>query len=112
MPRHIEPKKVEIYEDESGKQPFAIWLKGLRDPRTRRRIINRIQRLEQGNYGDCAPIGEGLLELRMFFGPGYRVYFGEASKTRIILLCGGIKDTQQQDIEQAKTHWKEFKSHG
>ena len=68
-------------------------------------------RLEQGNFGDCASVGDGVSELRMFFGPGYRVYFGEHGDVVVILLCGGDKSSQNRDIEQAKTYWKEYLSH-
>lgn len=77
----------------------------------RKRILARVKRLAQGNYGDCEPIGDGLSELRMFFGPGYRVYFGEAPDHLVILLCGGDKGSQREDINQAKAYWKEYQRH-
>ena len=70
-----------------------------------------IRRLEAGLYGDCEPVGEGVMELRLFFGPGYRVYFGEEAENLVILLCGGDKSTQRQDIETAKRYWKEHQEH-
>ena len=73
--------------------------------------LPRVSRLQQGNYGDCEPVGEGVSELRLFFGSGYRVYFGEQENHIIILLCGGGKATQAKDIEQAKTFWKDYLSH-
>ena len=85
---------------------------GLRDQKGRRFILRRISRLEQGLYGDCRPVGEGVLELRIFFGPGYRVYFGEEASRIVILLYGGDKDSQDRDIEAAKEYWKEYKDHG
>ncbi|MEH1859547.1 MAG: type II toxin-antitoxin system RelE/ParE family toxin [Nostoc sp.] len=72
--------------------------------------MQRLRRLEQGNYGDVAPIGDGLSELRMFFGSGYRVYFGEDAENIVVVLCGGDKSTQNQDIEDAKAYWKEYLS--
>lgn len=83
----------------------------LRDQQGKRRILQRLRRLEQGNYGDVAPIGDGLSELRMFFGSGYRVYFGEDAENIVVVLCGGEKSTQNQDIESAKGYWKEYLSH-
>ena len=80
--------------------------------KTRERILVRIQRLENGLYGDCEPVGEGVLELRMFFGPGYRVYFGEDKGQLVILLCGGDKGSQNRDIQAAKAYWKEYKENG
>lgn len=106
-----EPKIVVIYEDAAGHKPFTEWLEDLRDRKGRERIMTRIARLAQGNYGDCEPVGEGVSELRMFFGPGYRVYIGEAENQIVVLLCGGKKNTQKQDIETAKMYWKEFQTH-
>jgi putative addiction module killer protein len=76
----------------------------------RKRILTRISRLQQGNYGDCEPVGEGISELRMFFDPGYRVYFGENGNDIVILLCGGDKGSQDKDIQQAKIYWEEYLS--
>jgi putative addiction module killer protein len=76
----------------------------------RKRILARVSRLQQGNYGDCEPVGEGISELRMFFSPGYRVYFGENGDDIVILLCGGDKSSQDKDIQQAKIYWQEYLS--
>ena len=111
MRKAAEPKTVLIYENVEGHKPFSEWLEGLRDTKGRERIMTRIARLTQGNYGDCHPVGEGVSELRIFFGPGYRAYIGEAGNQIVILLCGGDKSTQTQDIETAKTYWKEYQSH-
>jgi putative addiction module killer protein len=112
MAQPVEPKKVLTYQDANGNEPFTDWLNSLRDQKGRRTILRRIGRLEHGLYGDCEPIGEGVLELRLFFGPGYRVYFGEEAGRIIILLCGGDKDTQTRDIKAANEYWKEYKGHG
>jgi len=74
----------------------------------RKRILARIERLAHGNYGDCEPVGEGISELRMFFGSGYRVYFAEKAGKLVVLLCGGDKSTQTPDIKNAKLYWKEY----
>jgi len=102
------PKRVIVYADANGNEPFTDWLHGLRDIMGRKRILARIARLEQGNYGDCEPLGEGISELRMFFGPRYRVYFGEDVNNIVVLLCGGDKGSQSQDIKEAKAYWKEY----
>jgi putative addiction module killer protein len=102
------PKQVIFYADDSGREPFTEWLDNLRNIIGRQRILTRLARLEQGNYGDYRPVGEGVNELRMFFGPGYRVYFGEDGEDIVVLLCGGDKDSQQHDIRQAKFYWKEY----
>ena len=88
----------EIRETET----FKAWFAGLRDIRAKSRIDVRIKRLALGNPGDVKPVGEGLSELRIDYGPGYRVYFVNTGKEIIILLCGGDKRTQSRDIEQAK----------
>jgi putative addiction module killer protein len=75
-----------------------------------RRILARVSRMQQGNYGDCKPVGEGVSELRMFFGSGYRVYFGEHGNDWVVLLCGGDKSSQDDDITQAKVYWREYLS--
>lgn len=102
------PKRVIVYADANGNEPFTDWLYGLRDIMGRKRIFARIARLEQGNYGDCEPVGEGISELRMFFGPGYRVYFGEDANNIVVLLCAGDKGSRNQDIKVAKAYWKEY----
>ena len=102
------PKRVLVYADANHKEPFTDWLNELRDIMGRKRILARVARLEQGNYGDCEPVGEGVRELRLFFGPGYRVYFGEDANSIVVLLCGGDKASQNQDIKQAKAYWKEY----
>jgi putative addiction module killer protein len=81
---------------------YKKWITGLRDSRARYRILTRIKRLEEGNPGDVEPVGEGISELRIHYGPGYRVYYKDTGKEIIILLCGGDKTTQQEDIANAK----------
>lgn len=111
MPDAIMPKQVIVYAKESGKEPFTEWLYNLRDATVRKRILARVSRLQHGNYGDCEPVGEGVSELRLFFGSGYRVYFGEQNNRIVVLLCGGDKGSQSKDIEQAKTYWQEHLNH-
>lgn len=80
---------------------FATWLDTMADIRARARVLVRIERLAAGNPGDAKPIGEGISELRIDYGPGYRVYFKQRGKTLIILLAGGDKSTQARDIKVA-----------
>ena len=82
---------------------FARWMAGLRDQRARAKIAARIDRLAFGNPGDVRPVGEGISELRIREGAGYRVYFVCRGDTIVVLLCGGDKDTQPKDIVRAKT---------
>ncbi len=112
MPKIAHPKRVIAYVDKDGKEPFTEWIDSLRDTMGRKRILVRIGRLQHGNYGDCKSVGEGVSELKMTFGPGYRVYIGEEGKNIVVLLCGGDKSTQEQDIETAKVYWKEHTDHG
>src|SRR5262245_45653375 len=80
---------------------FAGWLDGLRDLRARARVQARIERLASGSFGDVQPVGEGVSELRIHYGPGYRVYFKQRRRELIILLAGGDKSTQAKDIRIA-----------
>lgn len=89
---------IEIRQTEE----YARWFDKLRDRAARARVLVRIRRLSLGNPGDVAPVGEGVSELRVDYGPGYRVYFIHKGETLIVLLAGGDKRTQQRDIEKAK----------
>lgn len=112
MARAVTPKEVVYYVDERGHTPFPEWLASLKDPKTRQRILARIRRLQSGNFGDCKAVGDGVSELRLFFGAGYRVYFGEDGEHLVIILCGGDKGSQNKDIKVAKAYWQEYKSNG
>ncbi len=111
MTNIVKPKTIIFYKDTAGREPFSKWIGDFRDPMTRRRIMQRVFRVETGNYGDYKSLKDGVLELRLDFGAGYRVYFGEDGDKIVILLCGGDKSTQEQDIERAKDYWKEYLSH-
>ncbi|MEQ1712507.1 MAG: type II toxin-antitoxin system RelE/ParE family toxin [Hyphomicrobium sp.] len=87
---------------------FAEWMKGLADHKGKAKIASRIERLAHGNPGDVAPVGEGVSELRIHSGPGYRVYFQQRGKVLILLLCGGDKSTQDRDIKNAKLLASEY----
>jgi putative addiction module killer protein len=86
-----------------------VWLDSLRDIQGRVRIRARLDRVQLGNFGDHASVGEGVEELRVDVGPGYRVYFGQAGVKLVLLLCGGDKSTQNKDILQSKIYWKDYK---
>ncbi|MCO6390201.1 type II toxin-antitoxin system RelE/ParE family toxin [Aliihoeflea aestuarii] len=81
---------------------FSDWLQRLRDPQAKARILVRIRRVALGNFGDVAPVGEGISELRIHYGPGYRIYLASRGEALVILLCGGDKRTQAKDIVAAK----------
>ena len=110
MAGSVAPKEIIVFADGKGREPFSDWLKNLRDMQGRQRIFSRLRRLEQGNYGDCRALQDGVYELRLFFGPGYRVYFGEDGGNIVVLLCGGDKDSQEQDIKATKAFWKEYRN--
>ena len=112
MARSTRPKQVIVFAGQKGKEPFTEWLYGLKDSMNRQRVMSRIRRLEHGNFGDCEPVGEGVNELRLFFGAGYRVYFGEDADNIVVLLTGGDKSSQKKDIAQAKAYWREYLNHG
>jgi putative addiction module killer protein len=103
------PRELRVYETPSGKAPFDDWLDGLRDAKGQSQIQLRLDRLEQGNLGDCKPVGEGVLELRINYGPGYRVYVAEDWPVVVLLLIGGDKGTQTKDIKTAKSYWKNYR---
>jgi putative addiction module killer protein len=94
---------------QNGREPFTEWFNAIQDTSTQTRIRGRLDRLEKGNFGDCASVGGGVFELCLHFGPGYHIYFGEMDKTIVLLLCGGDKSTQTRDIERAKIYWREYK---
>lgn len=112
MAHKITEKTIVLFQDAAGKEPYTEWFIRLRQPATRQRIVSRILRVEHGNYGDFKSLKDGVFELRLDFGPGYRIYFGEDGDTIVVLLCGGTKGTQTKDIEMAKAYWKEYQGHG
>ncbi len=97
------------YQREDERTPVTEWLSSLRDMRARVQVEVRLRRVSIGNFGDTKPVGEGVSELRVDVGAGYRVYYGKHGLTLVILLCGGDKATQQSDITLAKTYWADWK---
>lgn len=97
------------YLTETGKDVFGEWLEGLHDPRAAARIIVRIDRLAAGNSGDCKRLRDGVWELRVDWGPGYRVYYAMAGRMCVLLLCGGDKRKQAADIRRAVAYWKDYR---
>ncbi|MBI1928821.1 type II toxin-antitoxin system RelE/ParE family toxin [Candidatus Poribacteria bacterium] len=108
----IRPREVRNYITPDGREPFEEWLDSLKDKKTQTIIVKRIERLHQGHLGDVRRLNGDLYELRIHYGPGYRVYFGDLGGVIVILLCGGAKRTQRRDIQKAKTYWEEFKRRG
>lgn len=106
----IVPRKIRIYMTQSGYKPYEEWIDACQDKKTRGIIRRRISRLSQGNFGDCERLNTYLYELKIDYGPGYRVYFGVEDLTIVVLLCGGTKKTQKKDIGNAKKYWNELRN--
>ena len=100
---------IKEYISEGGKNHFRQWLESLKDTRAQVKMDIRIARLRLGNLGDSKSVGQGVYELRVHFGPGYRIYYGLDGKKLVLLLCGGDKKTQKKDIEKAKAFWENYK---
>jgi putative addiction module killer protein len=100
---------LRYYVDPDGQSPFEKWFADL-DPTARAKVTTALVRLEQGNLSNFKGVGEGVLEYRINFGPGYRVYFGRDGETLMILLTGGTKKRQQRDIAGAIEMWADYKS--
>jgi putative addiction module killer protein len=100
---------LKIYQTSAGKPPFLRWLQSIKDKRTKFRITARLDRLEEGHPGDYKSLGGNVYELRLPFGPGYRIYYGKLENLIILLLCGGDKSSQEKDISDARNYFKEFK---
>ncbi len=109
MGMDAKPQRVEIYETIDGKSPFKTWFRSLRNQKTKQRIRARIARVRLGNFGDSRPVGEGVIELRIHLGPGYRIYLGREGEEMVILLVGGDKSSQERDISTAKEYWKNYR---
>ncbi len=101
---------ISRYRTAAGDEPFTQWLADLADRQARARILARLERLEVGNFGDTKFVREGVSEIRIDWGPGYRVYFGREGRTVILLLCGGDKRKQDQDIKRAIELWQEYEN--
>jgi putative addiction module killer protein len=100
--------EVRYYVSPDGLQPFARWFTEL-EAVARAKVTRAIARLEQGNFSNVKSVGEGVLEYRIDFGPGYRVYFGQDGEVLVILLTGGTKKRQQSDINVAHAYWRDYK---
>lgn len=104
------PIEIKVLETDEGKVPFEEWYDSLKDKVTKVRVRRRLDRLELGNFGDTESIGDGIYELRLHFGAGYRVYFTHVGNTVIVLIGGGDKSTQKGDIVKAKVLWRKYKN--
>jgi putative addiction module killer protein len=101
-------REILHYQLPDGRQPFAEGLHAFTDKRIEARVLARLERICTGNFGDTKLVDTGVWELRMHFGPGYRIYFGLDGNTFVILLCGGDKSTQDSDIKRAREYWADY----
>lgn len=99
--------EIREFLDSRGRSPFARWFDDL-DPQAAAKVTVALARMEAGNLSNAKAVGEGVQEYRIDWGPGYRLYFGRDGDTLIILLCGGTKRRQQDDIAEAQVHWAEY----
>ena len=108
METRLKHRSLRNYSTVEGHEPFREWLIQLRDKKTQAVIVQRIERLRSGNPGDFKRINKNLFELRIHYGPGYRVYYTIFRDTVVVLLCGGSKRTQQRDIARAQNYCDDF----
>ena len=101
------PRRIVHYITEDEKDPFDDWTRSLRGSPAYSKVLVRLDRAEDGNLGDHASVGDGVWELRIFWGPGYRIYYGEDGDD-LVLLTGGTKGTQVKDIARAKKYWDDY----
>lgn len=104
----VQPREIRRYITTDGKIPFGEWLDSLADRRAKAKIKERLKRVSLGNLRNCKSVGEGVFELKIDYGPGYRVYFGQIGTTIVLLLLGGDKSTQEQDIRKAQEYWASY----
>ena len=102
-------KEIRFYQTVDCRIPFQEWRDSLEDQRVRHLVNERLGRLRSGSLGDYKSIEQGVLELRLFFGPGYRIYVGYVSSNLILILSAGDKDSQRQDIRKALTYWADYR---
>jgi len=103
-------KSIIIFNSDKHKCPFEDWISNFKDKKTIARILQRIDRVRLGNFGDSKSLGLGLYELRMQFGSGYRIYFTIENSNLVLLLCGGDKKTQKKDIKLAYSYLEEYRN--
>ncbi|MCB0319089.1 MAG: type II toxin-antitoxin system RelE/ParE family toxin [Bdellovibrionales bacterium] len=104
----VKARRIVLLRLENGSSLFEEWMKGIRSSKHKRVIDARLIRVRNGNFGDHKYLGEGVYELRIFVGPGFRVYYGLDGDTIIVLLGGGSKHTQNKDIKTAKDIWRKY----
>ncbi len=101
---------IRFYTEANGRVPFDEWLGRMKDSRAKLAIDRRVRDMSKGSFGDCKPIRDGVWELRIHVGPGYRAYYAKAGSAVVLLLCGGDKRKQQADINKACAYWKDWRA--
>lgn len=104
--KEITSFEIRIYKASTSRKPFSDWMHSFKDEKSRSVIRSRINRLQSGNFGDCKYLDKGVYELRIHYGKGFRVYFAKIKNVIIVLLCGGDKHTQINDIKKAQEYWE------
>ncbi len=104
------PKQVVFYETQDRRIPFDEWLNSIRDVRTKTVITTRVRRIKLGSLGEYKSVGKGVCELKIDYGSGYRIYFGQVGTTIVVILCAGDKSSQSDDILIAQKYWKDYRS--
>lgn len=99
---------IKHYKKDNNSSPFEEWINHLKDCKNQIRILLAIERMALGNFNNCKSLGDGICELKLYFGSGYRVYFGIYNNQIIILLCGGDKSSQSKDVALAKKYWNTY----
>ena len=110
MVKPVQPRRVEYYVSAGGISPVKDWLHGMTDTTAKVAIYRRLANLERGLLGDWGSVGDGICEMRIDVGKGYRVYFRELGPTIILLITGGDKRSQKKDIKFAKKYWKDYEA--
>lgn len=105
-----QPREIERYVTADGQIPFDNWFDSIRVSKTQTIISKRLDRVRMGNLGDYRSVGGGVFELRIDYGRGYCIYFGQVGTTIVLLLCGGDKSSQIKDIRQAQEYWRDYRS--
>jgi putative addiction module killer protein len=103
------PREIKRYITPDGKVPFADWLDSLKNFKLITVIDKRLLRVSSGNLGNYRSVGEGVCELKINYGPGYRIYFAQVGNSIVVILCGGDKSTQNDDIYKAIEYWKDYR---
>ena len=103
-------RELDYYHMADGRVPYWDWYRSLRDTKTRETVNVRLARVRVGNFGHCEPVGEGVVELKIDYGSGYRVYLGQVGLRMVFLLTGGDKYTQDKDIRKAKVFWHDYQA--